>query len=105
MRAGHAERVLLADVNYAEAQRYREVAEALVKVRQSEVDECLAEMAEVSPEALEKLSEAIREYKELNRVCLRHAAKTLDAQLRAEGRTSDVESPAILFDVTNPISS
>lgn len=102
MSAGHAERVLLADADYAEAKRYREVAKALVESRQRVADEYLAEKVEVPQEALERLSRAKREFKELNQICLRHAAKTLDAQLRATGRTSDTESAAIFYDIANP---
>lgn len=104
MSAGHAERLLLADGSAEEAKRYREVAEAVVELRQRALDESFDGVAEVRQDALEKLSEARREFKELNRICLRHAAKTLDAQRRASGQTSDVESEAIFYDITNPIS-
>lgn len=94
----------MADGDAEEATRYREVAEAVVELRQRAVDECFDGAAEVRQDAFEKLSEARRELKELNRICLRHSAKTLDAQRRAAGQTSDIESEAIFYDITNPIS-
>ena len=73
-----------------------EAAEAIIEV-------WLTGGGAVPNEALLALKTARREYKELNRICLRHAAKQVDDAEKASGRTSDFESAVIVYDVRNPI--
>jgi len=103
MSTGQTERLLLADMDYQAAQAFRAVAEEAVKLRERAVELYRAAEGEVPAEAQHALSRVTLEYKRLNRICLRHAARRLDASLRAEGQESEMESAVILFDIQNPI--
>lgn len=105
MSRGHVERLLLAERDYQAAISFRAVAEEAVKLRERAVELYEAVESDVPAEAHSALQTAQLEYKQLNRVCLRHAARRLDAALRAEGTDSDMESATILFDIANPVAA
>lgn len=103
MSKGHVERLLLAEKDYQAALGFRAVAEESVKLRERAVELYATVESEVPAAAQRALELARLEYKQLNRVCLRLAARRLDASLRAEGKESDMESATILFDIANPV--
>jgi hypothetical protein len=105
MSEGHIERLLLADLDYQAALEFRAVAEEAVKLRERAVELHVAVGSMAPTKATRALARAQQEYKQLNRICLRHAARRLDASLRAEGTASEMESAVILFDITHPVAA
>lgn len=103
MITGHVERLLLAEMDYQAAQEFRAVAEQAVKLRERAVELHEVTEGQVPLAARQALSRVTLEYKRLNRICLRHAARRLDDSMRAEGMDSEMESYVILFDIQNPI--
>lgn len=103
MSMGHVERLLLADTDYQAALGFRDVAEEVVKLREQQRELYTAVGSEVPLVVSKAVADAQREYKLLNRICLRHAARVLDASLHAEGKMSEMESAVILFDITHPV--
>lgn len=102
---GHIERLLVAENDYATAKDFRAVAEQVVKLRTTAVELYTAVDQSVPDEARTALEAAQLEYKQLNRICLRHAARQLDVSLRAEGQDSEMESAVIMFDISNPVGA
>ncbi len=103
MSKGHIERLLLAEVDYQAAQSFRAIAEEAVKLREAEA-EAYTLAGEGLPERVQSALSRVRlECKQLNRICLRHAARRLDLAMHAEGRESEMESAVILFDIRNPV--
>lgn len=100
---GYTERLLLAELDYQAAQSFRAVAEEALKQREGAADLYRATGDHVPPATQAALTRVALEYKRLNRICLRHAARRLDASLHAEGQESEMESLVILFDIQNPI--
>lgn len=94
----------MAELDYPTARQYREKAEENLKLRKRLVDLYAQARPEVPSDARRALATAKLEYKHLNRICLRHAARRLDASLRAEGRESEMESAVMFWDVTNPLA-
>lgn len=103
MTTGHSERMLLANMDYEAALSFRAVAQESVKLHERAVELHEAVGDAVPPHAQRLLETARFELKELNRVCLRHAACVLDSALHAEGQDSEWESAVILFDIQNPV--
>lgn len=103
MRSGHSERLLQADADSTAARTYRAYAESDVRLAEDVIDELRSRRGEVPDEALLALENARREYQELNRICLRHAARQVDDVERAGGRHSDLESAVIVYDIKNPV--
>jgi len=103
MSQGHTERLLIADTDYQAAQEFRTVAEAKVRLRQQTADLYIATDSPLPAHVSMALQRAKRECTELNRICLRHAARRLDASLHAEGKPSEMESAVMLFDITRPV--
>lgn len=103
MNTGHTERLLLADMDYQAAQAFRAVSEEAVKLRERALEMYTDAGSEPPEQAVRALAKARLEYKQLNRICLRHAARRLDASLHAEGRESEMESAVMLFDITHPV--
>lgn len=104
MMKGHVERMLLAEHDRQAAQSYRAIAEEVVKMREKAVELHTAVDAHVPEEAQQALESARLELRQFNRICLRHAARRLDASLRAEGHQSEMESAVIFFDITHPVA-
>lgn len=102
MSTAHREQLLLAGKDFEIAKQFRSVAEAKLKLRQEAADLYVVTDMPVPPYTGEALSRAKREFTELNRICLRHAARLLDISHRAEGRESDMESAVMLFDIRTP---
>ena len=105
MSEGHIERLLLAGLDYQAALAFRAVAEESVKLRERAVELHTAVGTVAPAKAVSALARAQQEYKQLNRICLRHAARRLDASLHAEGKVSEMESAVILFDITHPVAA
>jgi hypothetical protein len=105
MSEGHIERLLLADTDYQAALGFRDVAEEVVKLREQALELYTSVGSEPPAMVSKALAAAQREYKQLNRICLRHAARRLDASMRAEGKESEMESAVILFDITHPVAA
>lgn len=103
MSKGHVERLLLADLDYEAARAFRSIAEELVRLRERAVELYTAVDSEPPAAAVMALQSARFECKQLDRVCLRHAARELDTALRSEGLDSDMESATILWDISNPL--
>lgn len=103
MSTGHIERLLLADADHLAALEFRAVSEEAVKLRERAVELHTAVGGEAPLAAQRALAAARLEYKQLNRICLRHAARRLDASMRAEGKDSEMESAVMLFDITHPV--
>lgn len=103
MTTGHSDRMLLADFDAQAALSFRAVAEEAVKLHERAAELHIA-VGDAVPEHTQHLLDTARfELKELNRVCLRHAARRLDVSLRAEGEDSEWESAVMQFDIANPV--
>jgi hypothetical protein len=102
MSTAHREQLLLAGKDFDIAKQFRSVAEAKLKLRQEATDLYLVTDMPVPLYTSEALSRARREFTELNRICLRHAARLQDVSHRVEGRESDMESAVMLFDIRTP---
>lgn len=102
---GQNERLLLAETDYQVAQQFRAVAEEVVKLweRAAELYTAVEDATPASTQA--SLDTARLELKQLNRVCLRHAARRLDAAMQSEGQDSEMESAVIHFEMTHPLTS
>lgn len=103
MSEGHIQRLLLAESDFEAAQEFRSVAEEALKLYAAAL-EPYNESGETPPAPMFRAwAKARREVKELNRICLRHAARKLDAAYRAEGEESEWESRVIQFDISHPV--
>ena len=104
MKDGHIERLLLAESDFEAAQGFRAVAEKVVTLYQVELDLQSATGGYTSGrDAYPAWAIAKRQLKELDRVCLRHAARRLDSAQRAAGVQSEMESETMFYDITHPI--
>ena len=103
MSEGHIQRLLLAESDFDAAQSFRAVAEEAVKLYAVGIEPATDQGIFPPSPAYRTWATAKRELKELNRVCLRHAARRLDAACRADGAPSEMESAVMLFDITHPV--
>ncbi len=102
---GQIERLLVAETDYIAAQDFRKLAEHSVKLYEENLGLYRTAGEDIPDEALRALDSARLEYQQLNRVCLRHAARRLDAAKRAEGEESEMESAVIMFDISHPVTA
>ena len=79
MSEGHIQRLLLAESDFDAAQSFRAVAEEALKLYAVGLEPATDQGIFTPSPAYRAWATAKRELKELNRVCLRHAARRLDA--------------------------
>jgi hypothetical protein len=103
MTDGHIQRLLLAESDFDAAQAFRAVAEEALKLYAEALESDPATGIDRTSPAYRAWAKCKRELKELNRVCLRHTARRLDAAMRADGKESEMESQVMLFDITHPV--
>jgi len=95
--------LLQADADQKVAVAYREAAKCVVTACERMVEMYVEAQNDVPPHVTEDLATAKLEFNQLNRICLHHAARKLDASIRSGGANSDNESAVILFDAQHPL--
>lgn len=95
--------LLAAETDYPTARRLRDAAHAELQRITYEAQNVHGTDSPAAEGLVRDLQGARLDFQLLNRVCLRHAARRLDAVRRAGGKASELESAVILWDIAHPL--